>query len=621
MANVLKYSTTTVANTIKKGNVVFGVNKIDYGPTASTGFLAGIDPPSSGYTIYTFPGSGTTPTAVAPSNDSQLISQATSFGGKNISTASDALRYFASGSPITVAINKTFPNVVTSGLTYLFDGGFCASYPTAGTVWYDLSGNGFDGSLVNGPTYSAGTLNFDGVDDYMTIPNGITLSGANTMLFTIYGNYQNYYLGVFERSSAKGAGLSTVIPRNGWNQVGYIWDGSASKFVINGTTYNANTGAGFPYDNALFRPLFWAGNFSYFGSNSSPNLSFHLQNTSGGITGFLWSGFTYKAFNITATAGNRRYFSGNTANIAIYNRALTTDEVIQNYEAFMNPYGTLQVQYLVVAGGGGGGSSKGGGGGAGGLLTGSTLSLTTSTTYTVTVGAGGNVNANGSNSIFNTATSIGGGRGGYLYTTTAGTGGSGGGAGGAHSTIGQGYSGGTPTVGQGFKGGGNYDGVTILANSGGGGGGGASMAGYNALELSGGTGGDGLYISEYTSLGGSPSGWFAGGAGGGAPYNANRGLGSNGGGGRGAQNSTAAGQVATAGTINTGGGGGGAAIGGAGGDNSGRAGGSGIVILRIPDVFTANFSSGVTATMSRTGGYKYYKVTATSTTSETVYFS
>jgi hypothetical protein len=45
------------------------------------------------------------------------------------------------------------------------------------------------------------------------------------------------------------------------------------------------------------------------------------------------------------------------------------------------------------------------------------------------------------------------------------------------------------------------------------------------------------------------------------------------------------------------------------------------VILRIPDVYTARFSSGVTSSVTKSGGYKYYKVTATSTTSETVSFS
>ena len=75
----------------------------------------------------------------------------------------------------------------------------------------------------------------------------------------------------------------------------------------------------------------------------------------------------------------------------------------------------------------------------------------------------------------------------------------------------------------------------------------------------------------------------------------------------------------TAGTVNTGGGGGG----GAGVNNgSGASGGSGVVIIKIPEGYTANFSGGVTSSLSTAvAGYKIYTVTATSTTSETVTFS
>jgi hypothetical protein len=72
-----------------------------------------------------------------------------------------------------------------------------------------------------------------------------------------------------------------------------------------------------------------------------------------------------------------------------------------------------------------------------------------------------------------------------------------------------------------------------------------------------------------------------------------------------------------AGTANTGGGGGGGGNAGAGGN-----GGSGVIIVKIPDTRTANFSSGVTSSLSTAvSGFKIYTVTATSTTSEFVIFS
>jgi hypothetical protein len=61
--------------------------------------------------------------------------------------------------------------IVTNGLVLLLDAGNPASYPGSGTTWFDLSGNGNNGTLVNGVGYNSdngGSLVFDGVDDIFT---------------------------------------------------------------------------------------------------------------------------------------------------------------------------------------------------------------------------------------------------------------------------------------------------------------------------------------------------------------------------------------------------------------------------------------------------------------------
>jgi len=129
-----------------------------------------------------------------------------------------------------------------------------------------------------------------------------------------------------------------------------------------------------------------------------------------------------------------------------------------------NSAGSNSVQFLVIAGGGGGGQDRGGGGGAGGYRRGGSTEtsgggasaeseLVVSTgNYTVTIGGGGSGAPNestaagaGSNSVFGSITSIGGGRGGNGATgNNGGNGGSGGGAKsgtGGSGTTGQGYAG------------------------------------------------------------------------------------------------------------------------------------------------------------------------------------
>jgi len=233
------------------------------------------------------------------------------------------------------------------------------------------------------------------------------------------------------------------------------------------------------------------------------------------------------------------------------------------------------IDYLVVAGGGGGecNPAQGYGGGAGGFRlsnstcmpgpTTSPLANPTGITATVaaipvTVGAAGAIDNPGANSVFSTITSAGGGGGGGA------SGGSGAGSGGG---------GNTPPVSppQGQPGGpGGHSG-----------GGGAGVAGGAFIPPNnGGTGGDGSFVVQ-TGFGGcngtpGPVGstrYFAGGGAGGYPVGRPSGIaGGAGGGGYGGEGAVPAG----AGATNTGGGGGGSAN----SSPGGKAGGSGIVIIR-----------------------------------------
>jgi len=220
------------------------------------------------------------------------------------------------------------------------------------------------------------------------------------------------------------------------------------------------------------------------------------------------------------------------------------------------------VEYLVVAGGGSGGKSNGGGGGgAGGYRAGTGL-VVSAQSYSVVVGAGGSENTdygihNGNNSSFSSITSTYGGSGQSDIGGGLSTGGSGGGAGwrsdqvGAAGTAGQGNSGG--------NGGAN-------SNTGGGGGG-ASASGIRGDTPTNNTGG----------AGGAGSAWYGttyagGGGGGGRGSGSYGGAGGVGGGGTGGGRST---NASSPGTANTGGGGGAAVF-----NGNGRAGGSGIVIIK-----------------------------------------
>ena len=268
---------------------------------------------------------------------------------------------------------------------------------------------------------------------------------------------------------------------------------------------------------------------------------------------------------------------------------INSDIGTANYVISLPGYST---RYLVV-GGGGGTTPAAGGGGAGGFLDG-TITLNSGTTYTITVGDGGligtigNVAPNGQNSsiIGGSVSIIAIGGGGSSIGANGNDGGSGGG-GGENYCVGQVLAGGAGTLGQGFSGG-----ITPgLYDSPAGGGGGAGAAGVNGSFITGGgIGGIGLSSNIITIVqaGSASVGqqygcavYYAGG-GGASAYGIGGGGGGQGGGGYGGYGSGGG----SPGTPNTGGGAGSA-------NGAGYNGGSGVVILSVPN---ASYSGTYTGT-------------------------
>ena len=291
------------------------------------------------------------------------------------------------------------------------------------------------------------------------------------------------------------------------------------------------------------------------------------------------------------------------------------------------PVNIISTRYLVIGGGGGGGGYiQAGGGGAGGYRTNfgsgnisgglssveADLNLVPDTEYTVTVGAGGAGGINnattgyggrGVDSVFHTITSYGGGGGGIYSGIMPPTSqlpvGSGGGFPNHSVAGGNGQEG---TAGQGFSGGDKTFGAHCSPYSGCGGGGAGAEGGDRIQCADVPAGGDGLASSitgtSVTRAGGGGGGPYDGGYTGGAGGAGGGGAGGNGG---------ASGTGGTAGTANTGGGGGGS---GTSGGSTGGDGGSGVVIIRIPNTYTATFT-GVTASAAATvGSDRVYTVTA-----------
>jgi hypothetical protein len=343
MPNSIKYNVSAETLALKKGNFWIGTGDVGKGPTSTTGYWNGITPPAGGYTIYLNKASNGQSIYVA-NNDAQLISLTNGIAGTNYTTANECFNYYA-GQSDKMVFNRDYEGIITNGLLLNLDAGFTPSYPKNGTTWYDISGGGTNVTLINGPTYNSsnsGVVVFDGGDDSSVnySPNLSSAGGTKTVLCWCWPDStgpSNQYTGLVSwggrgnnnPSSALLLSLNTEastwyvgsaywyndyvpntlsVNKNAWNMVGII---SRQQSVpnSNNTTLICGNSGGLNYST---------------GNSSDVNRSINTSNVD---------------LAIGSTDIVNRAFKGRIANVLIYNRELTTSEILQNFNAQKSKFG------------------------------------------------------------------------------------------------------------------------------------------------------------------------------------------------------------------------------------------------------------------------------------------
>ena len=250
--------------------------------------------------------------------------------GGNVTTAEGALVWLNSQSTMTV-LNNNYPSIVTSGLVLNLDASFVSSYPKTGTTWNDLSGSGNTGTLVNGPTFNSdngGTLKFDGIDDYISLGNSKT---------SLIQGKTNFTIGIMFKMTTLSSlrGLIGTLNYGCGSNLGLVASSSSLQFYNDTTACYNVTPAGFSievgkwiyavgtYDGTTTRIYAIKDNVLYQGSGTSKS----------GPTNTFTSDFR--------VMGNQYplYFTNGECVMAfVYNRALSQEEVYQNYYAGLQRY-------------------------------------------------------------------------------------------------------------------------------------------------------------------------------------------------------------------------------------------------------------------------------------------
>jgi hypothetical protein len=236
-------------------------------------------------------------------------------------------------------------NTVTDGLVLWLDAANRKSYPGSGNTWLDLSGNNYFSTLTNGPTYdssNSGVLNF-GNDStkrffYTTGQLGIPdNSVARPMSFGGWVNlntqissgepFSSYY--PFTKGVAEGSFSYYMTINAGppiYLQVGrYGSIVGRNDFVI----YNVTLAVGTWY--YLFTT--YDGSVIKLYINSLLVGQVNSTFTSTGVAAYSDTFGNGEGSNIGAR--NTKYKIGN---VSFYNRALSAQEVRQNYDALKSRY-------------------------------------------------------------------------------------------------------------------------------------------------------------------------------------------------------------------------------------------------------------------------------------------
>ena len=240
---------------------------------------------------------------------------------------------------IIQSIQRGAAGIVTDGLVLHLDAGNSASYPGTGTTWTDLSGNGYNGTLVNGPTYDSangGSIVFDGSNDHVTYSSSVELNTG-----TAFSVESCFYVTSFAASYP----VLFTIKANTVNPYFILYTGFASNTNSAGIAFGSTSGAPptweqYCTDEQLSVDTWYHFILTYNGSgqNTANNYKIYINNISKSF-GLSYDFGTSENTNFIGRYGPGLYHHGKVSIARIYNKELSASEAETNFNAIKDRYG------------------------------------------------------------------------------------------------------------------------------------------------------------------------------------------------------------------------------------------------------------------------------------------
>jgi hypothetical protein len=216
----------------------------------------------------------------------------------------------------------TGPNIVTDGLVLALDAANTKSYISGSTTWNDLSGNGNNGTLTNGPTFSSangGSIVFDSTNSQYINLGPILNYTSENFTFSYWVNFNT----LTTNSSGQGP---IVFFKGDYNINGYYAQINATGGIV--FTTNQSGANQVSYTNNIIATGFWY-NIAYVRNGASVRI--YLNGIDRTLTAATHINPTSSEINFTLARYPGIYGNFKLSNFLNYNRALSSTEVLQNY--------------------------------------------------------------------------------------------------------------------------------------------------------------------------------------------------------------------------------------------------------------------------------------------------
>jgi hypothetical protein len=229
------------------------------------------------------------------------------------------------------------PQIVNTGLTMYLDAANKNSYKGSGTNWSDLSGNDYNATMYGSVPFSTDS---GGCFDFATVTGAASSVASLGFIFgtNMVPTTGNFTFSTWIKNPPTNAGQSGFFS-NASSADGYRFGlGKDAIYFLIGPTY---TEGGVSFLSTLNSTSWYNITAVFARGEATPQIRTYLNGVFQGSTNFPASqtAFTSYAPGMVRSGCCTPLFTGKVSTFSVYNRTLTTTEILQNFNVIRNRFG------------------------------------------------------------------------------------------------------------------------------------------------------------------------------------------------------------------------------------------------------------------------------------------